>query len=172
MAAAEARRDGATPYNVLFVCSRNSARSIMAEAILNSLPVNRGRFKAYSAGSDPAGQVDYFAFEQIRAAGLPSIGLRPKSWNEFTAEKAPRIDFVFFLCDISHETCPVFTGDPIIAHWGVDDPVAVEGDESRKRRAFSQAFIYLYNRINIFASLPLENLDQIGLKRRLDEIGE
>lgn len=160
------------PYNVLFLCSRNSARSIMAEALLNSLAINRGRFKAYSAGSHPAEHADYFAFEQIRAAGLPAIGLRPKSWNEFAAEDAPRMDFVFTVCDdAARETCPVWPGNPITAHWGLDDPVAVEGDESQKRRAFSQAFIYLYNRINIFASLPLENLDRIGLKRRLDEIG-
>ncbi len=160
------------PYNVLFLCSRNSARSIMAETILNSLAVNRGRFKAYSAGSHPAVHVDYFAFEQIRAAGFPAVGLRPKSWNEFIGEDAPRMDFVFTVCDTTTgEECPVWPGNPMTAHWDVDDPVAAEGDETRKRRAFSQTFIYLYNRINIFASLPLENLDRIGLKRRLEEIG-
>ena len=142
----------------------------MAESILNSLAVNRGRFRAYSAGSHPAEHVNYFAFEQIRAAGLPAVGLAPKSWRDFTKPDAPHMHFVFTVCDIM-DACPALPGNPIIAHWGVDDPAAVEGDETEKRRVFSRVFIYLYNRINIFASLPLENLDRIGLKRRLDEIG-
>jgi arsenate reductase len=159
-------------YNVLFLCTHNSARSIMAEAILNNLSVNRGRFKAYSAGSHPAGTMNLFALEQIRAAGLPAFGLRCKSWDEFALPDAPRMDFVFTVCDTAAaEVCPVWPGNPITAHWGLPDPAAVEGTDHQKRRAFSQTFIYLYNRINIFASLPLENLDRIGLKRRLDEIG-
>jgi arsenate reductase len=159
-------------YNVLFLCTRNSARSIMAEAILNSLAIGKGRFKAYSAGSHPAEHINYFAFEQIRGAGLPAIGLAPKSWAEFLKPDAPRMHFVFTVCDVLEgEPCPVWPGNPITAHWEVDDPAAVAGDETVKRRAYSQAFIYLYNRINIFASLPLENLDRIGLQRRLDEIG-
>lgn len=159
-------------YNVLFLCLRNSARSIMAEAILNSLAVNKGRFRAYSAGKHAAEQVNYFAFEQIRAAGLPAIGLECKSWNEFLKPDAPRMHFVFTLCDaLADEAAPQWPGDPIVAHWHVDDPAAAPADEVSQRRSFSQTFIYLYNRINIFASLPLENLDRIGLKRRLDEIG-
>ncbi len=159
-------------YNVLFLCVRNSARSIMAEAILNSLAVNRGRFRGWSAGSHPADQVNYFAFEQIRNAGLPAVGLQPKSWREFAKPYSPRMDFVFTVCDVlAGESCPTWPGNPIMAHWGVHDPAAVEGDETARRRAFSQAFIFLYNRINIFASLPLENFDRTGLKMRLDEIG-
>lgn len=161
-----------TVYNILFLCTHNSARSIMAEAILNNLSVNRGRFKAYSAGSHPAGTMNLFALEQIRAAGLPAFGLRSKSWEEFARPGAPRMDFVFTVCDIAAaEVCPVWPGYPIAAHWGLADPAAVQGADHEKRRAFSQTFIYLSNRINIFASLPLENLDRIGLKRRLDEIG-
>ncbi|MBC8007793.1 MAG: arsenate reductase ArsC [Prolixibacteraceae bacterium] len=159
-------------YNVLFLCTHNSARSIMAEAILNNLAVNKGRFKAFSAGSQPADQVNYFAFEQIRSAGLPAIGLQTKSWQEFAAPDAPRMHFVFTVGETAAgEVCPTFAGNPITAHWDLADPAAVEGDEAQKRRAFSRAFIYLYNRINIFASLPLEKLDRIGLQRRLDDIG-
>lgn len=159
-------------YNVLFLCTHNSARSIMAEAILNNLSMNGGRFKAYSAGSHPAGTMNRFALEQIRAAGLPAFGLRSKSWDEFALPDAQRMDFVFTVCDIAAaETCPVWPENPITAHWGLPDPAAVQGPDHEKRRAFSQTFIYLYNRINIFASLPLGNLDRIRLKRRLDEIG-
>jgi arsenate reductase (thioredoxin) len=159
-------------HSVLFLCTHNSARSIMAEAILNHLSVNRGRFKAYSAGSHPAGTMNQFALEQIRAAGLPAFGLRSKSWDEFALPDAPRMDFVFTVRGIAAaEECPVWPGNPITAHWGLPDPAAVEGTDHEKRRAFSQTFIYLYNRINIFASLPLEKLDRTSLRRRLDEIG-
>jgi len=163
---------GSTTYNVLFVCRHNSARSIMAEAILNNLVVGKGRFKAYSAGRHPVEQIDIFALGQIRAAGLPSFGLQSKDWNEFIAPGAPRMHFVFTVGElIAEEQHPKWPGSPITAHWGVADPAAIEGAEAEKRRAFSQAFIYLSNRINIFASLPLANLDRIGLQRRLDKIG-
>ncbi len=159
-------------YNVLFLGTHNAARSILAEAILNNLAVNKGRFKAFSAGIHPANQVDYFTFEQIRSAGLPAIGLQPKSWDEFVTPDAPRMHFVFIVGDrIAAEQRPKWPGSPITVHWEVADPTTIEGTDPEKRRAFSQAFIYLYNRINIFASLPLENLDKAGLQRRLDEIG-
>jgi arsenate reductase len=159
--------------NVLFLCTHNTARSIMAEAILNNLAVNKGRFRAFSAGSHPAEQLNRFALEQIRTAGLPSFGLLNKNWNEFAAPDAPEMHFVFTLCDtVAAEVCPVWPGDPITAHWGLADPAAVTGDDAHIRRAFSRTFIYLYNRINIFTSLPIEKLDRIGLQRRLDEIGE
>lgn len=160
-------------FNVLFLCTHNSARSIMAEAILNNLAVNKGRFRAFSAGSHPAQQINRFALEQIRTAGLPAFGLLSKSWDEFAAPDSPRMDFVFTVCDtLAGEICPVWPGNPMSAHWGLADPAAITGDDARIRRAFSQTFIYLYNRINIFASLPMEKLDRIGLQRRLDEIGE
>ncbi len=159
-------------YNVLFLCTHNSTRSIMAEAILNNLAVNRGRFRAFSAGSHPAGQINLFALEQIHAAGLPAFGLQSKSWDDFATSDAPQMDFVFTVCDdVAKEVCPVWPGQPMSAHWGMADPAAVEGSEQEKRRAFSNAFIYLYNRINIFTSLPMEKLDGIGLQRKLDEIG-
>ena len=161
-----------TIYNVLFVDTHNSARSIMAEAILNNLAVGKGRFKAYSAGSHPRDQVNSLALEQVRSAGLPSFGLQSKAWAEFIAPDAPRMHFVFVVGDdIVADHYPQWPGDPIIAIWRVADPAAVGGAEAEQRRAFSQAFIYLYNRINIFASLPLANLDRIGLQRRLDEMG-
>ena len=159
-------------YNVLFLCTHNSARSIMAEAILGNLVVNRGRFGAFSAGSHPAGQMNLFALEQIRTAGLPAFGLRSKCWDEFAAPDAPQMHFVFTVCDdVAKEACPVWPGQPMSAHWGMADPAAVEGSEQEKRRAFSNAFIYLYNRINIFTSLPIEKLDRMGLQRKLDDIG-
>jgi arsenate reductase len=157
-------------YNVLFLCRENSARSIMAEAILKNITVGKGRFNAFSAGSHPMDQINAFALEQVRSAGLPAFGLQSKSWNEFIASGAPRMHFVFMVGDID-EQHPDWPGNPITAHWRVADPLATGGADPEKRRAFSQAFIYLYNRINIFASLPLANLDRIGLQRRLDEIG-
>jgi protein-tyrosine-phosphatase len=159
-------------YNVLFLCTHNSARSIMAEVILNNLAVNRGRFRAFSAGSRPVGQINLLALEQIRAAGMPASGLRSKNWDEFAAPNAPQLHFVFTVCDnAAKEACPVWPGQPMTAHWGMADPAAVEGSEQEKRRAFSNAFIYLYNRINIFTSLPIEKLDHVGLQRKLDDIG-
>ncbi len=159
--------------NVLFLCRDNAARSIMAEAILNSLAVGRGHFRAFSAGSHPAAQVDYFAFEQVRAAGMPAFGLQTKDWGEFTKPQSPPLQFVFSLDPLlAGDHWPQWTGYPLVAQWHLDDPALVQGDEPEKRRAFSQAFIHLYNRINIFASLPLETLDRIGLQRRLDALGE
>jgi arsenate reductase len=159
-------------YNVLFLCKHNSARSIMAEAILNNLAVGKSRFKGHSAGSHPVEQINTFALEQIRSAGLPSFGLQSKSWDEFVAPDAPRMHFVFVVGDdIAAQQHPQWPGNPVSADWRVADPAAIKGTDAERRRAFSQAFIYLYNRINIFASLPLANLDRIGLQQRLDEIG-
>lgn len=159
-------------YNVLFLCTHNSARSIMAEAILGSLALNQGRFKAYSAGSMPAPQPNPFALEQIARAGLPTQGLRSKGWDEFAAPEAPRLDFVFTVCDnAAGEMCPIWPGQPMTAHWGVEDPAAVEGTDTAKWLAFREAFRELENRIKVFTSLPLKSLDRAKLQQRLAEIG-
>ena len=158
------------PYNVLFLCTGNSARSIMAEVLLNAM--GRGRFKAFSAGSHPGGQVNPFALELIRRNSLSTDGLRSKSWDEFAAPDAPELDFVFTVCDnAAGEVCPVWFGQPMRAHWGVEDPAAVQGSDEDKRKAFFRAYTQLSNRLNIFLSLPLEKLDRLTLKSRLDEIG-
>jgi protein-tyrosine-phosphatase len=160
-------------FNVLFLCTHNSARSIMAEAILNNLSVSRGRFKAYSAGSHPAGKPNPFAIEQIRRAGLPVDGLRSKNWDEFARPGAPKLDFVFTVCDnAANEICPVWPGQPMTAHWGLPDPAAIEGSDEQKRRAFAEAFLSLSNRINLLASLPMDRLDRLSLQRKLEEIGK
>jgi arsenate reductase (thioredoxin) len=157
-------------YNVLFLCTGNSARSIMAESILNHF--GKGHFRAFSAGSHPAGQVKPLAVEQLQRAHLPTNGLRSKNWEEFATPDAPPLDFVFTVCDkAAGEVCPVWPGQPMTAHWGIDDPAAVEGSEDEKRRAFSLAFTQLNRRISIFVSLPLEKLDAMALKRELDSIG-
>lgn len=159
-------------HNVLFIDVRNASRSIMAEAILNNLAIGKGRFRAFSAGSHPAAQLNRDALEQIRAAGLASFGLMCKSWNEFVADDAPRMDFVFTVCEDSFaQFAPAWPGEPITAQWHLPDPAAVKGDDSERRRAYSRTFIFLYNRINIFASLPLEKLDQAAVRRRIDELG-
>ena len=159
-------------YNVLFLCTHNSARSIMAEAYLNSPATGRGKFRAYSAGSMPSGKPNPYALDQIRTAGLSTEGLRSKSWDEFAKPGAPQIDFVFTVCDnAAKEVCPVWPGHPMSAHWGVADPSEVEGDEA-KRRAFSQTFHFLANRINVFVSLPFDRLDKQALRTRLVEIGK
>jgi protein-tyrosine-phosphatase len=158
-------------YNVLFLCTGNSARSILAEAVLNSL--GQGRFRAYSAGSHPAGRVNPFALELLEKHRLTVEGLRSKSWDEFAGPNAPRMDFVFTVCDqAAGEVCPIWPGQPITAHWGVEDPAAVEGSDEAKRRAFLNAFQTLGNRIRIFASLRLEALDRLALGMRLREIGK
>ena len=158
-------------HNVLFLDVRNAARSIMAEAILNNLAIGKGRFRAYSGGSHPAGELNRLALEQIRAAGLAPFGLMSKSWNEFTVAGAPRMDFVFTVCDERIvQASPVWPGNPVTATWRLPDPGAVLGDDEKKRRAYSQTFIYLYNRINIFASLPLEELDRGDLQRKVEEM--
>jgi arsenate reductase (thioredoxin) len=157
-------------YNVLFLCTGNSARSIMAEALLTAW--GRGRFHAFSAGSHPRGEVHPLAFETLRDAGLPTAGLRSKSWDEFAAASAAPLDFVFTVCgNAAREQCPVWPGHPVTAHWGVDDPAAVEGSREEKRRAFERAFRELEARIKLLTSLRLESLDLPALKKQLGKIG-
>ena len=159
-----------TPFNVLFLCTGNSARSIMAEAYLNA--AGRGRFVAYSAGSHPGGKVNPFALELLHKNRIDSAGLRSKSWDEFARPGAPSLDFVFTVCDnAAGEVCPIWPGQPISAHWGVNDPAAVEGADADKRRAFFRAYTELSARINVFINLPLDKLDRLVLKKRLEEIG-
>lgn len=158
-------------YNVLFLCTGNSARSIMAEAIMNWK--GRENFTAYSAGSHPTGAVRPEALRQIESANLSTAGLRSKSWDEFARPDAPAMDFVFTVCDnAANEVCPVWPGQPITAHWGVPDPAAVSGTEQERDRAFSQAFSTLERRITLMLSLPFASLDAMALKTRLDDIGE
>ncbi|HUA15214.1 MAG TPA: arsenate reductase ArsC [Verrucomicrobiae bacterium] len=157
-------------YNVLFLCTGNSARSIMAEAILNHK--GRGRFAAYSAGSHPSGRVRPEALRQIEAAHLSTAGMRSKSWNEFAEPGAPPLDFVFTVCDnAANEVCPVWPGQPMTAHWGVPDPAAVRGSQEQIEKAFREAFFLLDRRISLFLSLPMATLDRLALKREIDEIG-
>ncbi len=157
-------------YNVLFLCTGNSSRSIMAEALLNGL--GKGHFRAYSAGVHPKSGVNPIALRLITDAGLSTEGLRSKSWDEFTKAGAPEMDFVFTVSDIAAgETCPPLPGCPITAHWGIEDPAAVEGTEMEIEAAFVAAFRYLRNRIAAFTSLPLASIDQISLRSELSEIG-
>ena len=158
-------------FNVLFLCTGNSARSILAEALMNQL--GKGRFRAFSAGSHPTGKVNPWAIKLLENQGLPVAGLRSKSWDEFGAPDAPPLDFVFTVCDnAAGEACPFWPGQPLTAHWGVADPAAAEGDDAIKMLAFRQAFRELENRIKLFASLPFQSLDKIRLKNKLDEIGK
>ena len=160
-----------TAHNVLFLCTGNSARSILAEAYLNS--AGRGRFVAYSAGSQPAGKVNPFALELLAKNRLSIEGLRSKSWDEFARPDAPRLNFVFTVCDnAAGEVCPIWPGQPITAHWGVEDPAAVQGTDDEKRRAFLKAFTQLAARINLFLNLPVERIDRMALKAKLEEIGK
>ena len=157
-------------FNVLFLCTGNSARSILAEAILNSL--GKSRFRAFSAGSHPKGEVNRFAIELLRKQGLDVSGLRSKSWDEFAAPGAPHLDFVFTVCDnAADEVCPIWPGQPMTAHWGIEDPAAVEGSDEEKRSAFSTASRLLQNRISLFTNLRFARLDEMAIKRKLDEIG-
>ena len=157
-------------FNVLFLCTGNSARSILAEAILNSL--GKSRFRAFSAGSHPKGEVNRFAIELLRKQGLDVSGLRSKSWDEFAAPGAPHLDFVFTVCDnAAGEVCPIWPGQPMTAHWRIEDPAAVEGSDEEKRSAFSTASRLLQNRISLFTSLRFARLDELAIKRKLDEIG-
>ena len=157
-------------YNVLFLCTGNSARSIMAEAILNQK--GKGKFVAYSAGSHPSGRPRPEALGQIESAGLSTAGLRSKSWDEFAAPWAPKLDFVFTVCDnAAKEECPYWPGQPMTAHWGIPDPAAVKGTVDEIARAFRDAFIVLDRRIGLFVSLPLGALDQLAIKREVDSIG-
>ena len=155
-------------YNVLFLCTGNSARSIVAEALLNR--AGQGRFRAYSAGSFPKGQVHPAALELLHQLGFPTEGLRSKSWDEFAAPDAPQLDFIFTVCDdAAGETCPIWPGHPTTAHWGIEDPAKVEGEGQRE--AFLRALHYLGNRISLFLALPLESIDRMTLANRLREIG-
>jgi arsenate reductase len=156
-------------YNVLVLCTGNSARSILGEVLFNKL--GKGRFKAYSAGSKPAGQVNPGALEWMQANGFSTEGLRSKSWDEFAATGAPEFDFVFTVCDnAAGEVCPVWYGSPMTAHWGIPDPAHVEGDEAR-RAAFNKAAEQLTRRIQLFLSLPIDKLDKLTLKEKMNEIG-
>jgi arsenate reductase (thioredoxin) len=157
-------------FNVMFLCTGNSARSIMAEAILNA--VGKDKFKAVSAGSHPTGSVNPLALELLEKNRLPTTGLRSKDWNEFAQPNAPFMHFVFTVCDqAAVEPCPVWPGQPMTAHWGVVDPAGVEGDEDTKRRAFLRAYTELHRRISIFINLPFDKLSGLALKEKLGEIG-
>ncbi|MFN0193351.1 MAG: arsenate reductase ArsC [Aestuariivirga sp.] len=157
-------------YNILFLCTGNTARSILAESILQK--EGKGRFRAFSAGSQPKGEVNPFALKVLRAMDYPSEGFRSKSWDEFSTADAPVMDFVFTVCDnAAGETCPLWPGKPMTAHWGIDDPAAVGGTDIEKERAFSQAALFMKNRIMAFANLPLETIDRLALGSRLREIG-
>lgn len=158
------------PYNVLFLCTGNSARSILAEAILNR--TGKGKFVAYSAGSQPKGEVNEHATALLRRLDFRTEHLRSKSWDEFAKPEAPQLDFVFTVCDnAANEVCPVWPGQPITAHWGIPDPAAVHGSEAEITQAFRDAFHLLERRIELFANLPVKSLDRMSLKKRLDEIG-
>ena len=158
-------------YNVLFLCTGNSARSIMAEAILNFK--GRSAFTAYSAGSHPSGKVRPEALRQLEAAHIPTSDLRSKAWDQFSLPGSPQLDFVFTVCDnAAKEVCPVWPGQPVTAHWGVPDPAAVRGTEAEVERAFRDAFFILDRRISLFLNLPLKTLDSLALKRELDGIGQ
>jgi len=158
------------PYNVLFLCTGNTARSILAEGLLRK--DGAGRFNAYSAGSQPKGVVNPFALKVLDALGYPADGFRSKSWSEFARPGAPVMDFVFTVCDsAAGEACPLWPGQPMTAHWGIEDPAAVEGSDIEKERAFVQAAKYLKNRISAFLSLPLASIDELSLQHRLREIG-
>jgi arsenate reductase len=157
-------------YNILFLCTGNSARSIMAEGIMNFK--GRPRFTAYSAGSHPTGTVRPEALSELRAAQIPTAGLRSKSWDEFSKTDAPRMDFVFTVCDnAANEVCPVWPGHPTTAHWGIPEPAAVTGTKDEIQKAFRDAFFLLDRRIDLFLSLPHGSIDRLSLKKELDNIG-
>jgi protein-tyrosine-phosphatase len=162
---------GARPFNVLFLCTGNSARSIMAEAIMNR--VGAGKFKGYSAGSMPKGQVHPLTINLLNKLNYDTTALRSKSWEEFTAPNAPVMDFVFTVCDnAANEVCPIWPGQPMSAHWGVPDPAEAEGDNTQRALAFADTYRMLDNRIGIFTSLPLKALDELTLQKQLDAIGK
>jgi protein-tyrosine-phosphatase len=157
-------------YSVLFLCTGNSARSILAQALIGHW--GKGRFKGYSAGSFPKGEVHAMALGLLENLQLPTRGLRSKSWNEFARPGAPVMDFVFTVCDqAAGEACPVWPGNPVTAHWGVPDPAAVEGTQDERRRAFREAYVTLENRIKLLVALPIDKLDRLAIKRNVDEIG-
>jgi arsenate reductase (thioredoxin) len=158
------------PYNVLFLCTGNSARSIIAEAILNK--IGERRFRAYSAGSQPKGEVNPHTIRLLRGLGYDTSGVRSKSWDEFAGPEAPQFDFIFTVCDsAAGESCPIWPGRPTTAHWGIPDPAAVEGSESDIAAAFNDAYRMLHRRISVFTALPIEALDDVSLKEKLQEIG-
>jgi arsenate reductase (thioredoxin) len=157
-------------YNILFLCTGNSARSIMAEAVLNHK--GAGRFTAYSAGSHPTGSPRTEALKQLESAGISTDGLRSKSWDEFSGPGAPHLDFVFTVCDnAAREQCPYWPGQPMTAHWGIQDPAAVKGSPEEIARAFRDAFVVLDRRIGLFTSLPLATLEELAIKQEIEEIG-
>jgi arsenate reductase len=159
------------PYNILILCTGNSARSIIAEALFNTL--GTGRFKAYSAGSHPTGKVNPFAIEQVRALGYPVENLRSKSWDEFAEPGAPEMDFIVTVCDnAAGEVCPLWPGQPVTAHWGFPDPAAFEGADEQKRSVFAQTLHQMRNRVQLFLSLPLETLDRMAIESRMRAIGK
>jgi arsenate reductase len=157
-------------FNVLFLCTGNTARSILAEGILRK--AGAGRFNAFSAGSQPKGVVNPYALKTLAAFGYPADGFRSKSWEEYAEPGAPAMDFVFTVCDnAAGEACPIWPGQPMTAHWGIEDPAAVEGSDIEKQRAFNEAFRYLRNRIGAFTSLPFQSISKLALSARLTEIG-
>jgi len=162
----------AVPFNVLFLCTGNSARSILAEALINHPPVGHGKFRGFSAGSHPKGTVDPLALAVLQQHQIPTEGLRSKSWEEFAELGAPHLHFVFTVCDqAAAEECPIWPGQPMTAHWGVPDPAAVITSDEARRRAFRDAFLILRRRIELFASLPIDKLSRLALLERLTEIG-
>jgi arsenate reductase len=159
------------PYNVLFICTGNSARSVLAEGLLNSL--GKGRFNAYSAGSHPKGLVHPLALRELREMRIPTDGLRSKSWAEFAAPDAPRMDFVFTVCDqAAGEVCPIWPGQPVTAHWGMPDPAAVQGTDEFRQQAFRDAAVALKRRLELLMALPLQSLDSMAIHRQVKEIGK
>lgn len=159
-------------YNVLFLCTGNSARSILGEALMNHPALNHGRFRGFSAGSHPKDQVNPWTLETLRHNGFPAEGFRSKSWEEFAAPGAPRMDFVFTVCDqAAAEPCPYWPGQPMTAHWGLPDPAAVQGSDADKRKAFKGALLALRRRIEVFTSLPLDKLDTIAIQEKIIGIG-
>jgi len=158
------------PYNVLFLCTGNSARSILAEAIIER--EGMGRFRGFSAGSHPKGELNPYAVQLLERLNHDTAAMRSKSWDEFARPEAPKMDFVFTVCDqAAAEECPYWPGQPMSAHWGLPDPAAVDGNEAERRLAFSETYRMLRNRISIFVNLPLNSLDRLALQDRLDEIG-
>jgi protein-tyrosine-phosphatase len=161
---------GEKPYNVLFLCTGNSARSILAESVLNHL--GKGKFRGFSAGSFPKGEVHPYALELLERQSFPTAHLRSKSWDEFAEPGAEPLDFVFTVCDnAAREACPIWPGQPMTAHWGLPDPAAVAGSEAERRLAFAETLRMLRNRIGIFVNLPIKSLDELSLQNRLREIG-
>jgi protein-tyrosine-phosphatase len=162
---------GSKVYNVLFLCTGNSARSIFAEALIGR--IGEGRFRGFSAGSHPKGAVHLLALDLLESLGYKTEGFRSKGWEEFARAEAPELDFVFTVCDnAAAEVCPVWPGSPVTAHWGVPDPAAAEGDDVARKRAFVSAYRMLEKRIGLFTSLRVEELDRLTLKRKVDEIGD